>query len=84
MNLRGSIPHRFAPVLFGALLSFIMVSVVSAVVILVNQGIGNDFLARWARSVATTWPIAFPVVLVVAPAVRRIVAYFTTHRPDSA
>lgn len=76
--MRGSIPARYAPVLFGAILSTIMVSIVSAAVIVVNQGIGTDFLARWAKSVATTLPIAFPTVLVVAPTVRRVVSYLTT------
>jgi hypothetical protein len=32
------IPNRFAPVLFGALLSAIMVGIVSAVVLAINQG----------------------------------------------
>ncbi|WP_202812143.1 DUF2798 domain-containing protein [Sulfuricella sp. T08] len=81
--MRGSIPPRFAPIIFGALLSIIMVSIVSAAVIVVNQGIATDFLARWARSVATTFPIAFPTVLVVAPTVRRVVGYLTTTRSDS-
>ena len=81
--MRGSIPLRFAPIIFGAFLSAIMVSIVSAVVIIVNQGIAADFLTRWVRSVATTLPIAFPTVLVVAPAVRRVVGYLTTPRSDS-
>lgn len=34
------------------------------------------------RSVATTLPIAFPAVLVVAPHVRRVVNYLTTVRAD--
>ena len=39
------IPARFAPLLFGALLSAIMVSLVSAFVLLVNQGLHPGFLA---------------------------------------
>lgn len=81
--MRGSVPAKFAYILFGALLSVIMVSIVSAVVIVVNQGLITDFFARWARSVATTFPIAFPVVLVVAPVVRRVVNYLTTTQADS-
>ncbi len=71
------IPSRFAPVLFSALLSAIMVAIVSAFVLATSQGMNPDFLAQWARSCATTWPIAFPTVAVVAPAVRRIVARVT-------
>jgi hypothetical protein len=76
--MKGRIPVRFAPILFGAMLSAIMVSVVSVVVLLVNQGLAADFAARWVRSFLTTWPIAFPTVLVVAPTVRKWVTYLTS------
>ena len=71
------IPVRFAPLLFGALLSAIMVSLVSAFVLLVNQGLRPDFPVTWARSCVTTWPVAFIAVTLVAPWVRRVVARVT-------
>lgn len=71
------IPARFAPVLFGALLSAIMVSLVSAFVLLLNQGLHAGFVATWVRSCATTWPVAFIAVTLVAPWVRRTVAKLT-------
>ena len=71
------IPPRYAPLLFGAILSVIMVTIVSGVVILINQGLQKDFLSVWAKSSATTWPIAFPTVTIVAPWVRRIVGRLT-------
>ncbi len=71
------IPARFAPILFGALLSVIMVGLVSAFVIAITQRIEADFTARWIRSCVTTWPVAFPTVTVVAPWVRRIVGHVT-------
>ena len=74
------IHSRYAPIHFGALLSAIMVSIVSACVILLNQGT-TEFLYRWAKSVITTWPIAFPAVLIVAPLVRRLVIKLTAELP---
>lgn len=71
------IPARFAPVLFGALLSIIMVGLVSAFVIATTQGIRAEFAAQWVRSCATTWPVAFLAVTLVAPWVRRVVGYLT-------
>lgn len=68
------LPPAFAPYLFGGLLSFIMVAVVSAMVLLINQGFQTDFFNRWFMSFISTWPIAFPTVLVVAPIVRKLVA----------
>ena len=71
------IPSRYAPIAFGALLSAIMVAIVSAVVLAVNQGVQPDFASRWAVSCATTWPVAFPTVTLVAPWVRRMVGRVT-------
>lgn len=72
------IPARYAPLVFGALLSAIMVAIVSAFVLAVNQGVGPDFPSRWLRSCATTWPVAFPAVTLLSPWVRRVVAGITT------
>jgi uncharacterized membrane protein YhdT len=72
------IPTRFAPILFGALLSAIMVGIVSAFVLATTQGIHTGFPAQWFRSCMTTWPVAFPTVLLVTPLVRRVVGRLTT------
>ncbi|MCI4568923.1 DUF2798 domain-containing protein [Lysobacter sp. CFH 32150] len=71
------IPARFAPIVFGALLSAVMVAIVSAFVLATSQGIHPGFLAKWARSCATTWPIAFVAVTLIAPWVRKVVARVT-------
>ena len=71
------IPVRYAPILFGALLSAIMVALVSAFVLAINGGLHAGFLSQWLRSCATTWPVAFPTVTVVAPWVRRFVTRVT-------
>ncbi|MCL4214474.1 MAG: DUF2798 domain-containing protein [Gemmatimonadales bacterium] len=71
------VPARYAPILFSALLSAIMVMIVSAFVLLTSRGLHAGFAAQWMRSCMTTWPVAFPTVAVVAPLVRRFVAYAT-------
>ena len=71
------IPARYTPIVFGALLSAIMVALVSAFVLATSRGIHAGFLAQWARSCATTWPVAFVAVTLVAPWVRRVVARIT-------
>lgn len=71
------VPARFAPVLFGALLSAIMVAIVSAFVLASAQGIHPGFLEHWLRSCVTTWPVAFVAVTLVAPWVRRVVGRLT-------
>ena len=71
------IPARFAPIVFSALLSAIMVCIVSAFVLTTSQGIHSGFAAQWIKSCLTTWPVAFPTVALVAPWVRRIVGRVT-------
>ncbi|MFP5356162.1 MAG: DUF2798 domain-containing protein [Gemmatimonadota bacterium] len=71
------IPARFAPVLFSALLSAIMVCIVSAFVLITSRGFHPGLPAQWVRSCLTTWPVAFPTVAIVAPFVRRVVARAT-------
>ena len=71
------IPNRFAPLVFGALLSAIMVAVVSAFVLASSQGVNAKFLSQWLKSCAMTWPVAFPTVTLIAPWVRRVVGRLT-------
>ncbi|MEZ0237261.1 MAG: DUF2798 domain-containing protein [Methylophilaceae bacterium] len=71
------IPARFAPIIFSALLSAIMVCIVSAFVLVTSQGVHPGILEQWLKSCLTTWPIAFPTVALVAPWVRRIVERIT-------
>lgn len=71
------IPARFAPIVFGALLSAIMVAIVSAFVLASAQGLQAGFPAQWFKSCMTTWPVAFPTVTLIAPWVRRVVARVT-------
>ena len=71
------IPVRFAPLVFGALLSSVMVGIVSAFVILTTQEISDHFLSQWLRSCLMTWPVAFPTVTLVAPWVRKLVGRVT-------
>ena len=71
------LPARYSPILFGALLSAIMVSLVSAFVIVITQGLHAGFPAQWLKSCLTTWPVAFPTVTLLAPWVRRVVGRIT-------
>ena len=71
------IPQRYAPIVFGAVLSAIMVALVSAFVLALHQGAGEGFARQWLASCATTWPVAFPTVTLVAPWVRRLVGRVT-------
>ena len=66
-------PARFAPVLFGFVLSALMSFIVSGIATARNAGFAHDFLSLWISAWLPSWLIAFPVVLVVAPFARRLV-----------
>lgn len=71
------IPARYSHLLFGGILSVIMVTIISGTVLLISRGYGVGFFSDWLKGFATAWPVAFPTVLVVAPFVRRVVARIT-------
>ena len=65
---------RYAPVLFGLLLSGLMSLVVSGIATYRAVDSVDGFGELWMSSWGSSWLVAFPTVLVVAPFVRRIVA----------
>jgi Protein of unknown function (DUF2798) len=71
-------PAKYAPVLFGLMLSGLMSLLVSGISTFRSTGVAPEFIGLWAGNWLTAWLIAFPVVLVVAPlarqAVQRLVA----------
>lgn len=71
------IPARFAPVLFGFILSGLMSCIVSGLSTFRALGLAPHFAALWAGNWAVSWALAFPTVLVVAPVARRLVARLT-------
>lgn len=75
------LPARFAPVLFGFLLSGMMSLIVSGLSTFRALGLVDGFALIWAGNWAVSWATAFPVVLVVAPITRRLVARLVMPAP---
>ena len=67
------IPARFAPVVFGFILSGLMSCIVSAIATFRALAPEAVFVSEWLGSWLSSWAVAFPVVLVVAPFTRRMV-----------
>jgi Protein of unknown function (DUF2798) len=66
-------PQKFAPVLFGLLLSGLMSLLITGISTFRSAGLVPQFLGLWTGSWLLAWLVAFPVVLVVAPLARRTV-----------
>ena len=66
-------PSRFAPALFGFVLSGMMSLVVSGISTLHSARLVEGVLSLWLGAWLLSWLVAFPVVLVAAPLTRRLV-----------
>lgn len=71
------IPARFAPVLFGLMLSGLMSFVVSGITTLRAVGMSAGFAGVWIGGWLSAWLFAFPIVLAAAPLTRRVVERIT-------
>lgn len=67
------IPAKFAPALFGFILSGLMSLIVSGIATLRAIGWDAGFVGLWCGAWLTAWLFAFPIVLLVAPLANRLV-----------
>lgn len=74
-------PSKYAPALFGLILSGLMSLLVSGISTYRAVGFSDSYAGMWTSAWLTAWLVAFPVVLVVAPLARRAVAMLVDNRP---
>jgi hypothetical protein len=71
--MRPFVPKKMEPVAFGFILAGMMTFFVSGISTAIAIGVSDpEFFWKWAKSWLTTWAFAFPIILFVAPIVRRI------------
>ena len=78
-RLIPKLPRRFALILTGFFLSGFMTLVISGVATFRSVGLAEDFVNKWLAAYLNGWVILFPMVLVVVPLVRSLVARVTTR-----
>ncbi len=66
------LPPRAVGIVMPLLLSLLMSGIVSAVSLLRGFGATPEFWQRWPGAWGASWMVAFPVVLLVLPLVRRL------------
>ncbi|WP_299684976.1 DUF2798 domain-containing protein [uncultured Tateyamaria sp.] len=71
------IPKKYAHIVFGLILSGMMSFLVSGISTYLAVGMIPGFLGEWIWAWLPSWAVAFPIVLVVAPFARRLVAAIT-------
>ncbi len=68
------LPQKYAPLLFGLILSGLMSLLVSGITTWRAVGFSEGYASLWASAWVTAWLVALPAMLVVAPLARRLVA----------
>ncbi|SFI39551.1 DUF2798 domain-containing protein [Albimonas pacifica] len=77
------IPARYANVLFGLILSGLMSCMVSGIATFrAAEAVDAGFPMLWLGAWLSSWAVAFPAVLVVAPLTRRLVARLVVRPAD--
>jgi hypothetical protein len=71
------IPQKYAHVVFGFVVTFMMTCLVSAISTFLAIGFTDRFPGVWLGAWMSSWAVAFPAVLVVTPLTNRIVALLT-------
>lgn len=68
------LPARYGTLITPLLLSVFMTCIVSLISTLKSIGMSAQFIPKWLGAWGVSWLIAFPVLLLVLPAVRRTAA----------
>lgn len=71
-------PAKFSPVLFGFILTCLMTFLVAGISTFRAMGLVDGVFGIWMTNWLASWVVAFPVVLVIAPLTRKIVARLTS------
>ena len=82
--MNAIISHRYASLVFSTLMALSMSVPMSAVMLLVNGGLGlgwGAFLLAWARACATGFIVALPIASFVSPRIGTLTAWLTQPEP---
>lgn len=72
MNDDKRLPPKFFHLVFTLVMGTMMVTLMTFVITLVNVGLTDDFLTKWAKAFGVAYPIALTVIYFLAPVARRI------------
>lgn len=73
-HVKPFLPKKYEHIAFGFMLSGMMSFLVSGFATLIAIGLSTEFPLHWLKAWLPSWMLAFPVVLVVAPFVRRLLS----------
>ena len=68
------LPARYGSLVMPLLLSILMTCIVSLISTFNGIGLTPDFASKWLRAWGISWLVAFPVLLLALPVVRKATA----------
>ena len=72
---------KFQTILFAFFMAFFMSFLMSAIISFFNVGLPDDFFMIWMKAWFMAFIVAFPIVIFVAPAVRKLVGRLIKEAP---
>lgn len=73
------IPAKYHHFTVGFLMALLMSCIMSLVISLINLGWVDNILSVWMHAWFMAFIVAFPVILVVGPLVRKMVTWIVKH-----
>ncbi|MCY6413426.1 MULTISPECIES: DUF2798 domain-containing protein [Acinetobacter] len=77
----AKLPAKYAGWIIPLLLSCLMSGTISFINLLMNMGFNTGFINQWLATWMFSWAIAYPVVLVFLPLVRRLTGLIVEMPP---
>ena len=65
-------PKKYSNLIYALLMSIFMGLMMAAVLTAILTGMNGDFVTRWLKAFIQVWPVAFPILLILAPFVRKM------------
>ena len=74
--MANKIAYRYRIVLFALIMSANTALIVSGIIIFLRIQPHTDFIKVWLGAFITAWPIVFIAILIIAPAVNKVLNLF--------
>lgn len=78
------LPMKYATWIMPLFLSCLMSGTISLINFLVHSGFSANFISKWFPIWMFSWAIAYPVVLIFLPIVRKITGFLVDLNPENS
>ena len=72
MNQSRLLPRKYQPIVFAFFMALLMSGLMSFVVTTFNMGLVSNLVLIWVKAWGVAFFVAFPIIIVVTPIVRKL------------